>query len=339
MIALVLAMLRARRAQALTVLLLCAFTTGAAVAGPASLRAVDAAIVEHEAEHATANERMLSLGAVSSEGINASSDFTQFVPAVLGLPGFDQVYSVEISMFGFGPGAEISRVVFREDTCAHLTMVRGRCSQGNYEVVIGEQTARRTGIVPGTRVTTDEVKYDPSSGVAYPAGNPHVLNVVGTYEPTDPDDLYWGRSSYFALDGKGQRAEPVFMSRRTIGYLNQSTQWQGMDAILRADAVTPESLADLREAVDGVTAALGESQMLIVSTEIPKLLERIQASMDTAHTLVPIAFVPLVALCLFVIYLAVSYGTAGRRYELGLVALRGASRCAGGGWPAARSSS
>lgn len=322
MIALVLAMLRARRAQALTVLLLCAFTTGAAVAGPASLRAVDAAIVAHEAADASAAERMLTLGAVSSEGVNTSSDFAQFVPAVLKLPEFDQVYSVEISMFGFGG---ISRVVFREDNCAHLTIVRGRCSQGNYEVVIGERMAKRAGLAPGSKVTADEVRYDPMSGVAYPAGNPHVLNVVGTYTPTDPDDLYWGRSGYFAVDGKGQRAEPVFMSRRTIGYINAFTQWQSMDAILRTDAVTTDALPQLGTDVAGVTDALAEANTVIVSTEIPKLLERIENSRATAHTLVPVAFVPLVVLCLFVIYLAVSYGTAGRRYELGLVALRGAS--------------
>ena len=38
------------------------------------------------------------------------------------------------------------------------------------------------------------------------------------------------------------------------------------------------------------------------------------------------AAVPLVGLCWFVIFLAVAYGTAGRRHELGLVALRGARR-------------
>ncbi|GAA1749755.1 FtsX-like permease family protein [Luedemannella helvata] len=323
MIALVLAMLRARRAQALTVLLLCAFTTGAAVAGPASLHAVDAAIVAHETADASATERMLTLGSVSSEGVNTSGEFSQFVPAVLQMPAFDQVYAIEISMFGFGSG--ISRVIFREDNCAHLTIERGRCAQGNYEVVIGARTAQRTGLGPGSKVTADEVRYNPSTGVAYPAGNPHVLNVVGTYTPTDPEDLYWGRAGYFSVDGKGERAEPVFMSRRTIGYINSYTQWQSIDAVLRADAVTADGLAELRNNLTVLTDRLGEAESLAVSTEIPALLDRIQASMDTAHTLVPVAFVPLVALCLFVIYLAVSYGTAGRRYELGLVALRGAS--------------
>jgi hypothetical protein len=37
----------------------------------------------------------------------------------------------------------------------------------------------------------------------------------------------------------------------------------------------------------------------------------------------PVAFIPLVALCLFVIYLAVGFGTLGRRYEIGLITLRG----------------
>ena len=323
MIALVLAMLRARRAQALTILLLCAFTTGAAVAGPASLRAVDEAIVAHDTAGATQAERTLSLSAISSEGVNSTNDFSQFVPAVLALPGFDRVYAVEISMLGFG--RDIERVVFREDDCAHLTIVAGRCLQGNYEVVLGERTAQRVGLAPGDKVTADEVRYDPSSGVAYPAGNPHVLNVVGTYRTTDPGELYWGNNGYFSVNGKGERAEPIFTSRRTIGYINTITQRQSVDAVLRTDAVTTDGLTELDERVAGVTDKLGESNNLTVATEIPDLITRMEASREAAHTLVPVAFVPLVGLCLFVIYLAVSYGTAGRRYELGLVALRGAS--------------
>ena len=60
-----------------------------------------------------------------------------------------------------------------------------------------------------------------------------------------------------------------------------------------------------------------------MNTSLPDLVDRVAANREVAHELVPVAFIPLVALCFFVIYLAVAYGIFGRRQELGLVALRG----------------
>ena len=56
---------------------------------------------------------------------------------------------------------------------------------------------------------------------------------------------------------------------------------------------------------------------------VPELAQRVQTSRELAGQLGPVAFSPLAAISLFVIYLAVGYGVFGRREEIGLVALRG----------------
>ncbi|MET0418976.1 MAG: FtsX-like permease family protein, partial [Actinoplanes sp.] len=61
-----------------------------------------------------------------------------------------------------------------------------------------------------------------------------------------------------------------------------------------------------------------------ITTEMPTLLDRIDAGRSAARLLVPVLAVPLVLLACFSIFLAVGYGTEGRQPELAVVALRGA---------------
>jgi hypothetical protein len=330
MMTLVVQMLRARRGQALTILLLSVFATGAAVAGPAALAAVDRAIIRHEVGAADVRERTMTLASVGSEGVNDADEFARFLPLILNLRGFQQVYATEFTIIGIAPLRDLShlsRMAFREDVCAHLTMVSGRCVMSSYEIILGEQTARRYGLRPGTILSTDEVEIT-ETGAVLPRGNPRDMMVVGVYRPTDPTDLYWGQLSYFRNNLGGDQAEPVFTGRRTAGFANSGVQSQSLDTILPADLLTPSNLDDVRSSVEAIEDSLTNSggAALSFSTAIPDLLTRIQDSREVAHTLAPVAFIPLVALCLFVIYLAVSYGTVGRRHELGLVTLRGVTR-------------
>jgi len=67
MIALILTMVRARRVQAVTVLLLCVFATAAAVAAPVAVRAVERGIVSTEVSAATSAQRSLTLNTVETQ--------------------------------------------------------------------------------------------------------------------------------------------------------------------------------------------------------------------------------------------------------------------------------
>jgi hypothetical protein len=50
-------------------------------------------------------------------------------PSCSTLKGFTETYSTEFVVIG--AGSDLARLVFREDVCAHLTIVAGRCLGGH----------------------------------------------------------------------------------------------------------------------------------------------------------------------------------------------------------------
>ncbi|WFE21701.1 hypothetical protein O7621_28450 [Solwaraspora sp. WMMD937] len=328
MISLLLSMLAARRGQALVVFLLSAFATAAAVTGPAYLAAADRAVVAAELDAADRGDRTVTLS-IPDVLPGEEAGLLAVTGAVLNLPGFRTVYTVQMPMLGLEPVAtEISYLVFREDVCANLRMVAGRCLMSPNEVVIGADTARRLDLAPGTPITVTWADYDPVQRSYRPGGAPAEITVVGVYEPVDPDALYWGRTPYFVPGALDAYREPVFTSRYVVDAIDRGSDYRGVDALAEADALGPDRLA----ALDEQLARLAEqvradgAGYVYLSDDVGPLLERISAAQALSRQVVPVAAVPLVVLCLFVVFVAVAAGTVARRTELGLIALRGIPR-------------
>jgi putative ABC transport system permease protein len=328
-ISLVLGMIGARRAQALTVWLLSALATAAAVAGPVALRAVDLAIVRYEVDAATAQERSISVaGFVNPSSIGDAGQFDA-IASLVGLPGFEAVRSGEIEAFGpvrdgvVAAGKPTSRVVFRDRVCQHLVIVAGRCAAGALEVMVGADTAERVGLRPGDVTVVQAARAVEGAGLV-PDGAEARLTVVGVYRPRDAEEAYWAGQRYFPILTDGTRREPVFLTIDTLDLIEHALGQSAVDAFLPPERLTLDRVDTLPDEILNVTQPIGESaQGIIVSTDLPALVDRIDNSRDLARQLVPVAFIPLVALCWFVIFLAVAAGVFGRRTELGLVVLRG----------------
>ena len=131
MTALILAMLRARRGQAVTLGLLAMFAVAVPVAAPGYVATVDRAAVAAEVAAAAPEERQLSLatgvdGRVPEQ--DRSIDPVAVGSALLRLDGFTQTTAVEYPTVGIDPDIRHStRFVARQDVCAHLRVVAGRC--------------------------------------------------------------------------------------------------------------------------------------------------------------------------------------------------------------------
>lgn len=332
MIALVFAMLAARRAQAVAVLLLSLFATGAAVAGPTYLRAVDDAVVRTEVGESDRMEQTVSLSAfVGDEEQITASGFESGVSGALDVDGFEPVYSTTYVVLGVEPDPAVSWLVFRSDVCPQLRMVAGRCLMAAGETVIGANTARRLGIAPGATVTVQAATYSEPQRRYVPAGAPTRLAVVGVYEPLDVANVYWGRTGYFAAGSADSEREPLLVNKQTADGADHPQDLRAVEGVPGPGALDPDHLdevrADLADMRDDLVGGTGQSVSLgNLTTELGALLDRIDSAQVLARRVVPVAAVPLVGLCWFVIFLAVAYGTAGRRHELGLVALRGARR-------------
>ncbi|MGI5239941.1 FtsX-like permease family protein [Dactylosporangium sp. CA-139066] len=329
MIGLVLAMLRSRRGQALTLLLLTMLAVGATVAVPAYLRAVDAAVVRGEVAAATPAERSITVSALAdTRGQAAQSDFDSVAGALLDQPGFDHVYAAEFHVLGLETGGDLSsRAVYRQDVCAHLRLLSGRCLLGSGEILVGDGTARRLELAAGDRATVTYARIVPgglTAGVTFtPDGPPAEVTIAGIYRPADVRDQYWGAHDYFAAGPTGEPAEPVFTDPATVGLLRPKQVTVTLDA-----TAGPGPFADVA-ALRAQVAALQQRARQVsgeyqVSTGLPALIDRVEQSRALGRRSVPAGAVPLLLLAYLALYLAVDYGSEGRRPELAVVALRGA---------------
>ncbi|MEU7870530.1 hypothetical protein [Dactylosporangium sp. NPDC049140] len=324
MISLILAMLRTRRGQAVTLVLLSVLAVGATVAVPAYLAAVDVAVARGEVAAAGPDERAITVtSGADVRGTANSIDFDSVAGALLDQPGFAHVYAVQFPVLGLETGGDrSSHLVFRQDVCAHLEMVSGRCLLGAGEILLGEGTARRLELEAGSRVTLSYARIVSNSltGIAFfvPDGPASEAVVAGVYRAAAPAEQYWGSHGYFTPGAR----EPVFANVATVERLQPRLAEVSLDATADPavfDATGPlrDRLAQLQQRAKSVG---GDYR---VGTAMPGLIDRVEQSRDLARRSVPAGAVPLLLLAYLALYLAVDYGSEGRRPELAVVALRG----------------
>jgi len=325
--ALVFSMLRARWGQALTVFLLGVVAVAAAVAGPVASRAAQAAALRLEIDAATSQERTVSVTTSLDPGQDGAARAFDNVTKLLQLPGFDSVRGGELLVSGpVAQPAEVilaplSRLVFRDHLCEHVVVLSGRCLSGSLEAMIGEETARREGISAGQSITVLARKAQ--DGELVSDGRPVQLTVAGIYRPADEREAYWGGRRYFSA-GEGGTDEVIFIAPSTVKLVEHTVGVATLDVVAPAPALTPERLAALPGEIETMRRAYRDSYS--ITSDLPALAQRVQTGQRLAGQLVPVAFLPLAAISIFAIYLAVGYGIVARRHELGLVALRGVSR-------------
>jgi putative ABC transport system permease protein len=331
-IALVLAMLWSRRGQAVTVALLTMLGVAAAVAAPAWLRATDRAVADGQVAVAPGTMKTFTLLQDEADqramvGSPRKQNLEDTRDALLGLPGFSYISAAQFPAVGIEPDPERRTILaHRQNVCRHLEIVAGRCLSGEGDVVVGEGTAKRLGIVPGQSIDMSyaillrqpgETQYK-ADGAAKP------LLVTGLYRVPEPDAAYWGSNAYFARY-YGVPDEPLFVLRPTLASMDHGITRLTVDGVAAPDALDVDRLPALQTALGALNAQVGAlGGAITLKTGIPGLLARIDQGRQAAHLIVPVPAVALVLLSLLTIFLAVGYGTEGRRPELAVVALRGA---------------
>ncbi|GAA2540504.1 hypothetical protein GCM10010435_04920 [Winogradskya consettensis] len=333
MTTLVLAMLWVRRGQAVALALLSLLAVAASVAAPAYLRAADRAVAAGQVATATPVERGLALSKSEDDRNDPQAaegnglGFTTLGPVLASLPGFTGVYASEYPAVGIEPDpANRTRFVFRQDVCAHLSLVSGRCLVGEGDAVIGEQTAKRLELAPGDTITLAYAHFstDPRTPIFLADGAEKRITVAGTYTVPDPDAAYWGAHGYFSADTGDRPGEPLFVGFATLNTMDHGATVKSVDSTAGPGALDVDKLDGLRAALGDLTDLTGKLNTTVdVRTGLPDLLDRIDSGRAAARQIVPVIAVPLIVLSCFVIFLAAGYGAEGRRPELAVVALRG----------------
>jgi hypothetical protein len=204
-------------------------------------------------------------------------------------------------------------LVWRTAVCAHLR-IDGTCPAARNQVVISRQTAALTGWRPGQRLR-------------FSGQGP--LTVTGIYQrPNENLDYWFGRGSVYFPSLSSQKASPIdamFTARATLE--NGPAQAQGtavVDELLRPGRITGGDVAQLQAALTAFSqnTVLANAQML-VSTAIPSTLQSVQSGWRSLAVPVLLITLQLLALCLLLLFLAVTEAIEGRGAEIALAKLRG----------------
>lgn len=217
-------------------------------------------------------------------------------------------------------GRSHPRMVYRAGLCDHLRMVAGVCSTRGGEVMLGVETARSLDLRPGDPLVMRTSVYEQNVGWV-DGDQPFASTVVGIYELADAGDPYWGRRAYVAPFDVGRATcDVLFVGMSTMAGSSPTRMRRSVDAALDTAAVDPANRARI---AGEVAEAIRDSDRRQVISDLPELFRRMDSEIAWVDILVPLVAMPLIALCWFVMFMAVASGTAARRDELALVALRG----------------
>ncbi len=328
MIGLVLSMIRARPGQAVTAFVLAMLAMAAAVSAPVYVAAADRAVVASEVEAAPVSDLVVQARRDAKAG---DRGFEDLVPKVFTFPGFTTVFSAEINSYvtSFEPGVEpvVPRFVYRDESCAHIRVLEGRCFISQSEIILSRQSIDQLKMKVGGIVGVAAAAFDAEGQEWVPVAGSTTMTIVGVYEPVDPTDQYWADFEYFD-DRPTARlvTAPILASRLSLESIERVNEKQALDVVIDHDAITGDSLAAVNAAVeDGRSQLVGLAGAPTVKADLPDLIKRIERNRSLVAQVVPVGAVPLVLLCWFVLFVAVASATAERRLELGLLSLRGAT--------------
>ncbi len=318
MIRLILAALRHRRAQALTVLVLTTFAVAAAVASPWYVAGAADKAANIDLANAAKSERLVTVsrnltvrdiggaaGAVSETRDTVAGELT--IPGAVAAVGVYQ----NASILTPGGGSTNLPVAYREEMCAHLT-IAGRCPKAGSEVLMSSVSATQLGFHVGDRVV-----ISPSFG------DPQPVTLVGTYTYLQPDGDYWAGTHYVGDVGGGSSGiDPLFAAVETFG-------GSGLQQVTITDDVRipEESFRGSLGAQlgDRVTEAAYKLTQDGYNTDFvgQRLADRVALDQDTIRIGVPVGAAQLLALCWFAFFLAGRYAARERRTDVALLKLRG----------------
>lgn len=318
MFGVILAAVRTRTAQALTVLTLAVLAGAAAAAAPwyglaATSRAADAEIAA-----APGSSQVLTVnqpGAFSADPRSALDTYAAGVrsllrvnqgTAVLGLSQ-EMVYLAPASAGGAASGMAAA---YRDGVCAHLR-ITGRCPAVGSDAVVSQDAARQLKVSVGATVA---LRVSPSAP-------PVAFRVVGLYRIDDPTSAYWGNK----LFGPNGELDPLFTPLETFTDPRLTTPRFSFDLPVPRPLLRGDGGGDLNGVLNAAQDRFHAAQMDLVNP-VGKLLDRIRSDRLTIQRGVFIALAQVLVLAWFTIGLTARHTGRDRRGDAALLKLRGTRR-------------
>jgi hypothetical protein len=229
-------------------------------------------------------------------------------------------------------------LLWREDGCARLGLVTGRCPTSPGEVVASEASTGRYGWNVGSQISLSAlVPLEPAGSTS--AAEAFPLTVVGIYDLPDPTDSFWFGVDFFpgavsAPDVNplaGRRNDPLITSESTLEWSGQADAlWEFSATLLvRVESLVGGNTEALRAAPFSAQEWVADNfagARVSVFTDMGSVAFEAIREQQSLIVSVLVVSLELVGLIWLLLFLAVGDLVRARRSEIGLARLRGLSR-------------
>jgi putative ABC transport system permease protein len=314
---------RYRTGRSLVVLLLAAIAVTAAVLTPAYARAAQQSVLTDTLREAPAYASAVTVK------VNGTSDSAAFDPALETSQKADGAIKAHpllhdlvgrptttVETEALVPAGDLkTRYVYRSDLCK-LVSVTGDCPNDNDQVIVSERTATAHHLQAGSRITMTI------------GGKAQQREIVGVYQPRDPNAPAWGAHGYFregaAPDEQGRiPIDAIFAgSEEDLKYVPTAQVALELVYPVRVDAIKLDDSDRLAKDLEATSLTLLQ-QEIDLSSALPALLDDARTDARAIATTIPVVAVPLLLLVVGVLMLLVASLTEERGPEIALAKLRG----------------
>ncbi|MFL6162261.1 MAG: FtsX-like permease family protein [Jatrophihabitantaceae bacterium] len=231
-----------------------------------------------------------------------------------------------------GDNGPHTQLVWRQDACAHLVAVRGRCPKAANEAMVSERTLQGNyyGWQIGGQLRLSGVRHDlPGAGSAAPV--PSTVTIVGSYQPADSQDVYWqGRNYFDAHPGPGSGDQPdtvddVFVDQAELETLAKPSLAQvQVDYPIAADRIRLADVATLKSEIGQLTAFRARtSRNDTFTTNVLAVLAAEHRERSLVNVATLLVSLQLAVLAWLVLFQVVADAVEAKGSEIALAKLRG----------------
>ncbi len=327
-----------RAGRSLLVLIIAAVATAATVGTAGYLRAAQQSVLTDGLKNAPGYQTDIVVRASGPAGTTPEADDAHLAisQALARLPLLSKAFGKPVAGEDTDAYAQVSGTesgglaffAYREDLCAHL-IIEGACPTGAGQVLVSKRSAARTGIKIGSRMVVTFGSVQVADAAAVGSKSTHLpVTVAGLYTPRDANEAYWAGNPYFTdgpdpISPTAVRLDAVFTPAESdVRTYPAAGVDLHVEMPLRLGVVRLDQVQELRADISKLQADVASAN-LSADTGVTVVLDSVAAQQKSLRETVPVVAVPLIVLCLFVLFLVVTALADERTPEFALAKLRG----------------
>lgn len=327
-----------RRGLSLATLLVAAITIGAGSLGPLYARAADESTLRDRLNESASQA---ALHYTFPRDLSTDGDLDQTI-ALGPKPGLIKAYPSTVAaaviptlastahQVSIGDTGPSTAMAWRDGSCAHFTVTRGRCPTKAGEVIVSERTLQGNYYdwqVGGTLTLSKVAEDAPFSSAGSVA--PVTLTIVGAYRLRSAEDPYWqGRSYFNAHPGSGDApdmVDDIFVAKAELGVLAKPSHVEvQVDYPIDAQQVRLADVGKLEAEVSNLDAYRAEGQDGdSYTTNVLQVLAAAHSEQRLVNLSTLLVSLQLAVLAWLVLFQVIADAVEAKGSEIALAKLRG----------------